>query len=89
MKKKKESRKKEIKEMSSKEYNDYVKKKANEINLTTEDVRNFTDLGFMICNECRETLKLSKMERWFDNFTNKCEKISLVDLYSSQPQKKK
>lgn len=80
---------KTIKSKESKKYDERVKKLANKFKLTSEDLSNLTDLRYMIGEDAYETLELNKMDKWFMNFFNRIERITIPELYTHKNLKKK
>jgi len=64
-----------------KKYLEHLKEESKKFILTSEDLGNLFDLSSMIGNDVYETLKLNNMDKWFDNFFQKIEKIILPELY--------
>lgn len=56
---------------------------ASEFRLSMEDIHNLYDLFYMITTpqeigiNLKETLKLNKMDKWFDKLFNKLDKICM------------
>lgn len=68
-----------------KEYLEYLEVEAHKFKLSTDDLSNLFDLFEMIdtpsemCINLRETLKLNKMDKWFNEFRSKVENIVICD----------
>lgn len=64
-----------------KEYDKQVREKSKKFKLEPIDFHNLYDLFFMVDTppeipmDLRETLKLSKMDKWFDDFHKRIEKV--------------
>jgi len=63
-----------------KKYNKYMDGEAKKFKVTSEDLHNFVDLFYMITPEIDSTLKLNKMDNWFNKFFSKIEKIVVPEL---------
>ena len=60
------------------EYDQEVREKAKKFKLNPEDFHNLYDLFWMVNSselDIAETLKLNKMDKWFQNFTARVERI--------------
>ena len=59
-------------------YKKYLENEAKKFRLTAEDLSNLTDLGMMIDWRLYEyTLKPNKMNKWFIDFFNRIEDVTL------------
>lgn len=76
-------------EKEMKEYEKYLKKEAEKFKLTSEDLSNLYDLGYMIGDDVYDTLELNNMLKWFHNFHQRIEKIVIPELYEENTEKKK
>lgn len=67
-----------------KEYEKMLKKKGEEFILTPEDLSNLTDLFYMIDDDTYQTIKINKMTKWFHEFQERIEKITIPELYKEK-----
>lgn len=66
--------------MKLEEYKKYLKKEAKNFRLTQEDLSNLTDLGMMIpAWFVKDVLKLNKLDKWFWDFFQRIEDITLIE----------
>ena len=69
-----------------KKYLKYLDKEAKKFKLTGDDLSNLYDLFYMvdvpkkIILDLRSTLKMNKMDNWFDDFHNRVEKIVIPEF---------
>jgi len=72
--------------MNLKEYKKHLEKEAKEFKLTSDDLSNLYDLFHIVDNpkeipiDFKETLKLNKMESWFNNFLERLEEVIITEL---------
>lgn len=63
-----------------KEYNKSLEREAKKFKLTSEDLSNLTDLNYMAMTPAlAETLTLNHMDKWYNKFFGRIEKITLKD----------
>ena len=61
-------------------YKKYLNEEGSKFKLTGDDLSNLFDLHFIICEECKETLKINKMDKWFKDFFHSIEYIVVPEL---------
>lgn len=77
---------KKIKSKELLEYENYLNLEASKFRLTAEDLTNLYDLLDMVDTpeeiniDMRKTLKLNKMNKWFNKFQNRLDKIVIPEL---------
>ena len=69
-----------------KRYKKYLEKEARKFKLTNYDLLNLYDLFYMIDGETHDTLKLNKMDKWFEDFLERVERIVIPELYEENKQ---
>ena len=69
------------------EYEKMLEKAGKEFVLTPEDLTNLTDLHYMFEDDAYETLKLNKMYKWFQEFSERIERITIPEVYE-KPKKR-
>ncbi|MFA6074005.1 MAG: hypothetical protein WC758_07860 [Candidatus Woesearchaeota archaeon] len=62
-----------------KEYIEFLDEAGKNFKLTALDLSNLFDLFYMVIPEYESTLKLNKMDKWFDKLFNKIDEIVLAD----------
>lgn len=67
-----------------------LKKWMNRFNITEKDLHNLFDLFYIITTpkefgmDLKKTLKLNKMDRWFNEFFTKLDKYCLPELWRKE-----
>ena len=68
------------KEMSK--YRKMIKMKAKKFKMTPKDLHYLLDLFYMAVDDADyETLKLNKLDKWYDKFFIRIERICIPELY--------
>ena len=70
---------KELKKLEK--YKKYLEVEAEKFKLTPEDLGNLFDLSYMIGSDVHDTLELNKIDKWYNKFFGKIEKIVVPELY--------
>jgi len=76
-------------------YRRYLEREGKKFKLTQEDLSNLYDLFYMVDSpselsiDFRKTLKMNKMNDWFDDFHLRIEKIVIPELYKNDKKQKK
>ena len=65
-----------------------LKKEAKNFRVYHEDLSNLTDLYYIMTPDVYDALELNKMDKWFDKFFTRVQRITLPELYKSQKNKK-
>jgi len=69
-------------------YLKHLKKEAKNFRVYHEDLSNLTDLYYIMTPDVYDALELNKMDKWFDKFFTRVQRITLPELYKSQKNKK-
>ena len=65
-----------------------LKKEAKNFRVYHEDLSNLTDLYYIMTPDVYDALELNKMDKWFDKFFTRVQRITLPELYKSPKNKK-
>lgn len=82
-------------EKEMKEYKKRIKREAKKFKLTSTDLSNLYDLFYMvdtppeISMDFRKTLKINNMDKWFNDFHIRIEKIIIPELWKNDKKQKK
>jgi len=68
-------------------YRKMLEKAGKEFILTPIDLTNLTDLHYMLEDDAYETLKLNKMYEWFQEFSERIERVTIPELYEKKSKK--
>ena len=69
-------------------YLKHLKKEAKNFRVYHEDLSNLTDLYYIMTPDVYDALELNKMDKWFDKFFTRVQRITLPELYKSPKNKK-
>jgi len=69
-------------------YRKYLEKEVKKFKLSSKDISNLYDCFYMMDDDTYNTFKLNKMNKWFDEFFERVERIVIPELYKFKEEPK-